>query len=254
MGDPLYVLRDHVMNKKPIHVDGNDIVFQNIRFPKTTQTIFQNRLTKEHFTLEALFFANQHINSAHTAYIQACRGAGIKLVSLVDNKDLQAFLRGEIDSSPSIDVSAIAPAPAPVLQVQDEERQPKRQRREEKLQDIELDDTLLEEKQAHIRHFESSQPKAVMIPLGGDAYVFHCVVYVLCLNLITRATIEGMSKDAIEMIKLKRMQKKNATINVEENLTKKQPVPPSFHPSPRPYHLHPSLLTLLPNVGKRRIC
>jgi hypothetical protein len=112
--DPLYVLRDHVVNNKPVHPEGNDIVFQNnVRFPKSTQTIFKNRLTKEHFTLEALFFAYQHADSAPSAYMAACYKSGLKFVSLVDNQDLQAFLRGQIDSSPSIDVSAIAPAPTP---------------------------------------------------------------------------------------------------------------------------------------------
>eukprot|EP00026_Physarum_polycephalum_P002575 Phypoly_transcript_02582.p1 GENE.Phypoly_transcript_02582~~Phypoly_transcript_02582.p1 ORF type:complete len:537 (-),score=134.79 Phypoly_transcript_02582:289-1899(-) len=213
MGDPLYVLRDHVINKKPVHTEGNDIVFQNnVRFPKSTQTIFQNRLTKEHFTLEALFFAYQHADSAPSAYISACNKAGLKFVSLVDNKDLQAFLRGQLDSSPSIDVSAIAPTPAPVPQPVDEERQAKRQKTE-KLQDIELDDTLLEEKKQNIERLEATQPKASFVSFGGNT---------------ASAALEGMSKDAIEMIKLKRMQRKNAIISVEENLTKKQPVKGGF--------------------------
>ena len=74
-----------------------------------------------------------------------------------------------------------------------------------------------------------------------------------------RAMIEGISKDAIEMIKLKRLQRKNATINVEENPTKK-PVPSLSHLlSSPPLHcspfslccIIPSLLSLIPCRYKR---
>lgn len=168
--DPLYVLRDHVMNKKPIHTDGNDIVFQNARFPKTTQTIFLNRATKEKFTLEALFFAHQHAESPRSVYVEACNKAGIKLVSFTDNQSLQAFLRGETDSSPCIDVSAITPAATPAPQVSEEERQAKRQKRED-LQTIEsysipMDESLLEEKEQNAKRLVA--PKTSFSVAGGD--------------------------------------------------------------------------------------
>lgn len=172
--DPLFVLRDHVMNKKPIRVEGNDIVFQNnLRFPKTTPTIFQNRINKEKFNLDALYFAFQHADSAPSAYIPAANKAGIKFVSVMDNKDLQAFLRGEIESSPSIDLSAIAPAPAPAPpQVSEEERQAKRPKTEN-LQDLELDEDLLAEKKQIQERLEASKVQSAFTATttGDSTYV-----------------------------------------------------------------------------------
>ncbi len=101
--DPLYILRDHTVNHKPIVSDGDFIVFQNsLRYPKTTPTCFHNRVKNEPYTLEALYFAYQNADQPPSSYIAACNKIKCPVVSVMDNMELKSFLKGEKDSSPCI--------------------------------------------------------------------------------------------------------------------------------------------------------
>lgn len=172
--DPLYVLRDHVVNKKPIKEDGDDLVFLNNRFPKSTQTIFQNRNTKEYFCLGDLYFAYQHADFSQGNYMAASKKAGLKYLSLVDNKDLQALLKGEIESSPSIDVSAIntstSSAPTSTPAASTEEEKENNRQKTDNLQEIEMDEALLEEKKLNAERLEA--PKTLITTTVDSKYDF----------------------------------------------------------------------------------
>lgn len=176
--DPLYVLRDHVVNKKSIREEGDDIVFTNARFPKATQTRFQNRINKEYFTIGVLYFAYQHSDLTQGNYVSACTKAGYKYLSLLDNKDLQAFLKGEIETSPSIDASAPIPAPptaaaaATPASAADEDKDSKRQKTDN-LQEIELDETLLEEKKLNAERLEAPKALSTAAFAGDSTYVIY---------------------------------------------------------------------------------
>lgn len=128
MADPLVALRQELQAGAPDPVAfydaegvGLEASFQEAKFvkigglifPKDAPTAFKSkRGNGPHYTVEAvgfLFYKPQYKELAYTEYIQLARRAGVGIISLVDKKDLVAYVDSAAET-PCIDSSA-APVP-----------------------------------------------------------------------------------------------------------------------------------------------
>lgn len=118
MADPLQLLREFTISKRPVLLEGDALVFEDMRFPRSTETSFRSlKGAGAHYTLEACWFMLQHQDTKFADYLVECSKHRFPKVSLVDRKELVSYLTGKIDSSPYI--SLISPAlisttPAPI--------------------------------------------------------------------------------------------------------------------------------------------
>ena len=81
--------------------------FSGTSYPRTTLTPYRTRDKKSFFPLDALcFFLEDALNKNSTIsqYLEAAHKQGVIPVSVVQKKDLLAYLKGEVDSSPFIDL------------------------------------------------------------------------------------------------------------------------------------------------------
>lgn len=109
MADPLQLLREFTITKRPVVLEGDDLVFDDVRLPRNTETSFRSlKGAGAHYTLDACWFMLQHEDTKFPAYIAECSKLRFPKVSLVDKKELISYLTGRIDSSPFI--SLISPA------------------------------------------------------------------------------------------------------------------------------------------------
>ena len=108
MADPLTLLRQFNIAKKPILDRDDQIVFETFSFLKTAKTnyVIGRTTPKEYYTLEALLFILKNVNLSHPIYVQRAGAANVPVVRFPDRRDLLAYLNGEKDTSPSIDKSA----------------------------------------------------------------------------------------------------------------------------------------------------
>jgi hypothetical protein len=114
MADPLSLLREYTVNKRPFTKDKDDnFVFGKFVIPGSTKTTFKSRRGRgEPYTLEAISFYLSHSTKQHSEYMVRdncydkkkssnaiekgqCAKLGVKAVSLIDKKDLLAYLEGE---------------------------------------------------------------------------------------------------------------------------------------------------------------
>ncbi|ELR18990.1 uncharacterized protein ACA1_234280 [Acanthamoeba castellanii str. Neff] len=118
MADPLQLLREFTISKRPVLLEGDALVFGDMRFPRSTETSFRSlKGAGARYTLEACWFMLQHQDTKFADYLVECSKHRFPKVSLVDRKELVSYLTGKIDSSPYI--SLISPAlisttPAPI--------------------------------------------------------------------------------------------------------------------------------------------
>lgn len=107
--DPLQLLREYTMARRPVVMEGDNLVFGEIRLPRSTETAFRSLKGQgPHYTLDACWFLLQHEDTKFPEYLVECSKHRFPKVSLVDKKELIAYLTGRSSSSPHI--SIIAPA------------------------------------------------------------------------------------------------------------------------------------------------
>jgi hypothetical protein len=121
MADALQLLREFTISKRPVVLEGDVLVFGDVRLPRSTETSFRSlKGAGAHYTLEACWFMLQHEDTKFPEYLVECSKHRFPKVSLVDKKELVSYLTGKIDSSPYISLISPAlitttttPAPAP---------------------------------------------------------------------------------------------------------------------------------------------
>ena len=101
MSDPLSQLRDFTISKKQISLEGNHIVFGATRFARNAPTAYKNK--GGFYPVDALWFLLQNAEAKPSEYITACKAQDIAAVSIVDKKAALAYLRGQVETSPSVD-------------------------------------------------------------------------------------------------------------------------------------------------------
>jgi len=232
MADPLQLLREFTVNKRPVVLDGDCLVFDGVRLARDTQTSFRSLKGQgPHYTLDACWFFLQHAETRFAEYLVECSKHRFPKVSLVDKKELLAYLTGKIDSSsfislispalmgpPSVSVSSLASSSLDDSALMDDGKRsafeaqlgsqpdsalgsiPKKARLEP--QDIELDDRLKESKLLVARRLEQLKGvKATAVSTTGS---------------LSDTIPEGLSKEQMEALRLKRRKKKLTSIQSED--------------------------------------
>ena len=111
MADCLELLREHTIKGYDIQIDGDEIVLTGskggsegtqTRFKKTQETKYQSKTNKKVYDLYAVYMCLKHSDLTFRDYMKICRAEKVTMVSTVDKKDLVAYVRGEIDTTPQL--------------------------------------------------------------------------------------------------------------------------------------------------------
>lgn len=124
MADPLSQLRQFFINHREIKEHNGYIIFGDHGWPKNVNTNYQiyssddDKSKKEYYTLECLLYFLRNMDVAHHHYVRQGGLDNIPVVHRPDRKNLLAFLKGDVQTSPSIDKSApIPPLRLPVSEI-----------------------------------------------------------------------------------------------------------------------------------------
>ncbi|KJE96263.1 CDC73 protein [Capsaspora owczarzaki ATCC 30864] len=113
MADPLTLLRDFTQSGRAVQSVDSRLVFGNLASERSTQTNFK-RTGGGYYTLDAIWFLLQNADKATAQfgqYIRDAQAANVPSVALMDRKDVLSYIRGEIATTPKLDLNAfIAPA------------------------------------------------------------------------------------------------------------------------------------------------
>lgn len=119
MTTPLDELRRAIVAQEAVNVDETSILIgDSQRLDRTLPTNFHSmRGRGDAYLLEAVYFQFKFRNLPYNDYVQACRRERVAHVTLLDKKNLIAFLTGEITTCASIVTKASDPAskPEPVI-------------------------------------------------------------------------------------------------------------------------------------------
>eukprot|EP01114_Cavostelium_apophysatum_P014557 TRINITY_DN3807_c0_g1_i2.p1 TRINITY_DN3807_c0_g1~~TRINITY_DN3807_c0_g1_i2.p1 ORF type:complete len:527 (+),score=158.95 TRINITY_DN3807_c0_g1_i2:153-1733(+) len=103
MADPLIMLREFTKTKRTVTLTNDVFHFDSITFPRNVETRWaSNKGEGALYTLDAIWFMLQQADLKYTDYLNECRSQNFPRVSLIDKRDLLAYLKGEIDTCPSI--------------------------------------------------------------------------------------------------------------------------------------------------------
>lgn len=124
MADPLSQLRQFHINGREIKEHNGYIIFGDHGWPKNINTNYvmyspdEDNNEKEYYTLECLSYFLKNMGLGHTHYVRQAAGDNIPAVRRPDRSTLMAYLKGEIQTSPSIDRNApIPPLRLPVAEI-----------------------------------------------------------------------------------------------------------------------------------------
>ncbi|XP_071379325.1 parafibromin-like [Centroberyx affinis] len=112
MADVLSVLRQYNVQKKEIVVEGDEVIFGELSWPKKAKTNYiisgtgKKGKPKEYYTLDTILFFLNNLHLFHPSYVQRAATENIPFVRRPDRKGLLSYLNGESSTSTSIDRSA----------------------------------------------------------------------------------------------------------------------------------------------------
>lgn len=115
MADPLSQLRQFHINGREIKEHNGYIIFGDHGWPKNVNTNYlvystdDDKSKKEYYTLECLLYFLKNVELAHHHYVKEAGSAEIPAVHRPDRKNLIAYLKGEQQTSASIDKNAPIP-------------------------------------------------------------------------------------------------------------------------------------------------
>ena len=110
LSDPLTLLREFTIAKRPIELQGEHIVFGTTRFARSAPTAYRERGgAGNYYTTDSLWFLLENVNEKHGPYVQKCGQQNIPPVSLPDKKLLLQYLKGEVTESSSVDYARYQP-------------------------------------------------------------------------------------------------------------------------------------------------
>lgn len=104
MSDPLSLLREHIINKKPVSHDDTHIITGDLKFPRNVLTAYkQDRGRGDPYSLEAIYYLLQKPHLAGAAktrlYAEECKVHNFQRVLLADQKDVLAYMTGKQETS-----------------------------------------------------------------------------------------------------------------------------------------------------------
>jgi hypothetical protein len=106
IADPLTLLRDFTVAKKPITLEGDHIVFGRTRFPRGALTAYrQSAGSKDYYSLDAAWSLLQKGAKTNAQYAQWCGERGITPIGFRDRDALLEYLKGQSESSANVDYS-----------------------------------------------------------------------------------------------------------------------------------------------------
>eukprot|EP00802_Teleaulax_amphioxeia_P010207 Tamp_10233.p1 GENE.Tamp_10233~~Tamp_10233.p1 ORF type:complete len:506 (-),score=155.46 Tamp_10233:476-1993(-) len=209
MSDPLSLLREQFINKKPVSHDATHIFIGDLKFSRNVLTAYkQDRGRGDPYPLEALYYLLQkpHLAGAAKmrAYNEECKLHNFARVLMADQKDVLAYLTGKQDTSQYLasveDLTNIAvpqaqeaPAPAKAAEKPGEKR-----KRQEPTLDM-TDENMIKAKQDLGARLDSmaSKPlqgpeekKKARVPMSTDDIVLTTSPYILGDAPITRGILE----------------------------------------------------------------
>lgn len=200
MADPLSLLRQYNVNKKPISEKGNQIIFGEYSWPKSVKTNYliwgsgKEGTPKEYYTLESLLFLLKNVHLSHPVYVRQAATENINIVRRPDRKDLLAYLNGETATSASIDKSAPIEIPTTVKHVH-----------EEQLQNEVVKKPRLEE--GEVQRAKDQLAARLDAPKEASVITEHI-----------RSLSDALSEEMIAAIKAKRLAKKRSTIKGDDDV------------------------------------
>ncbi|KAG6617929.1 parafibromin-like protein [Phytophthora cinnamomi] len=106
--EALRLLRQHLIEGKPVAVEGEHLVFRDAggaelrRLPKHSATAYHSKKLDKSYDLLAVYTCFAHAELGFSDYVLKCREQKAAMVSTVDKKELVAFLRGDIEASAQI--------------------------------------------------------------------------------------------------------------------------------------------------------
>ncbi|KAG7395800.1 accessory factor associated with RNA polymerase II [Phytophthora boehmeriae] len=104
----LRLLREHLIGGKPVETEGDSLVLKDAagaelrRLPKHTATAYHSKKLDKSYDLLAVWTCYKHAALTFSDYVLRCRSDKAAMVSTVDKKELVAYLKGDIESSPQI--------------------------------------------------------------------------------------------------------------------------------------------------------
>jgi hypothetical protein len=107
LSDPLTLLREFTMGKKPITLEGEYVVFGDVRFERTAKTAYRQgggAESGEYYQIDALWALLQ-MGDKTADYVKFCGDNRIKTTHITDRRTLLKYLRGEVADAKNIDYS-----------------------------------------------------------------------------------------------------------------------------------------------------
>ena len=109
LSDPLTLLREFTVEKKPILLEGDHIVFGKTRFDRKAPTAYRAGSAGEYYPIDSLWAILQkdpsQPNVTAGEYVAFCGSQAIKPVGITDRKKLVEYLTGKLAESKSVDYS-----------------------------------------------------------------------------------------------------------------------------------------------------
>ncbi|CAH0474148.1 unnamed protein product [Peronospora belbahrii] len=104
----LRALREHLIAGKSVGVEDEDLVFYDVggveirRLPKHNATAYHSKKLDKSYDLLAVYTCFKYETLSFSDYVLKCREKKAAMVSTVDKKELMAYLKGDIETSPQI--------------------------------------------------------------------------------------------------------------------------------------------------------
>jgi Paf1 complex subunit CDC73 N-terminal len=104
--EALKKLKEALVGGKNVVFDGSDVVWDDVRLPRSADTGYLSKKGKgDAYPLAALLFCHQNESKRYADYVTLCQKENVKWVSIVDQKTIARYLRGEIgDDIPALQV------------------------------------------------------------------------------------------------------------------------------------------------------
>mmetsp|Transcript_49101 Transcript_49101/g.71996 ORF Transcript_49101/g.71996 Transcript_49101/m.71996 type:complete len:520 (-) Transcript_49101:75-1634(-) len=174
MSDPLSLLREQFVNKKPLAHDDTHITIGDLKFPRSILTTYkQDRGRGAPYPLDALYYLLQkpHLAGATKtrAYKEECKLHNFQSVLIADQKDVLAYLTGKQETSQYLvsveELTTIVPQPseAPVTAKAAEKAAGEKRKREEPTLDM-TDEKMVEAKKDLEIRLDSMAPSLLHGP------------------------------------------------------------------------------------------
>jgi hypothetical protein len=89
--DPLSLLKDHLHSKKPIYLDGEEIILSDMRFNKHQECPQYKKKDGTYFSLGQIWLYFKNYGVKFSEYIKICKKYGITSISKLEQKPLEQF-------------------------------------------------------------------------------------------------------------------------------------------------------------------